>query len=208
MNDNRRSRWWPAKVIVGLTGNIATGKSVILRLAAAKGALTLDADKIVHEIMDSDADLQAAIAATFGSHVRRPDGRIDRPALGQIVFSDPQALRQLEQMIHPAVRVELWRRVAASPARVVFVEAIKLLEGSLARECDQVWVTHCPPAMQIERLMSGRGMDEATAVQRVQVQSPQAEKLAQADVAIDTSGSLAETEAQFTAAWRSVMGNS
>lgn len=207
MNDTRRSRWWPAKIIVGLTGNIATGKSVVLRLAAARGAFTLDADKIVHEIMDRDADLQAAIATTFGPPVRRPDGRIDRPALGAIVFRDPQALMQLEQMIHPAVRAELWRRVEASPAQVVFVEAIKLLEGSLARECDQVWVTHCPTPMQLERLRRERGMDEATAVQRIQAQGPQADKVAQADVVIDTSGSLAGTEAQFTAAWQSVIGD-
>lgn len=120
---------WPNKKVVGLTGNIATGKSTVMRLAAQQGALTLDADKVVHEIMADDPSMQAAIAVAFGPEVRRADGSIDRAALAAIVFGDP-ALRDLENMMHPAVRQEIYRRVDASDAAIVFIEAIKLLEGS------------------------------------------------------------------------------
>lgn len=196
---------WPNKTIIGLTGNIATGKSAVLRMAAQRGALVLDADKLVHEIMDNDTSMQAAIAVAFGSEVRRPDGRIDRPALAAIVFSDPQALRDLENMMHPAVRQELDRRVNESEAAVVVVEAIKLLEGELAALCDQVWVTNCSPRTQIERLMVCRGMDSETAALRVQAQNPQEEKVARADVVIDTSGTMADTARQFEAAWEAML---
>lgn len=196
---------WPNKTIIGLTGNIATGKSAVLRMAAQQGALVLDADKLVHEIMDNDASMQAAIAVAFGSEVRRPDGRIDRPALAAIVFSDPQALRDLENMMHPAVRQEIDRRISESDASVVVVEAIKLLEGELAALCDQIWVTNCSPRTQIERLMVCRGMDSETAALRVQAQNPQEEKVARADVVIDTSGTMADTARQFEAAWEALL---
>ena len=91
------------KTIIGLTGNIATGKSTIMRLAAGLGALALDADKVVHEILDRDTAVQKAIADIFGSAVCLADGRINRAALGKIVFNDPQGLRKLEQIVHPAV---------------------------------------------------------------------------------------------------------
>lgn len=154
---------WPDKTIVGLTGNIATGKSVIMRLVADHGGLAIDADKLVHELMDGDWQIQAAIETVFGAGIRRPDGRIDRRALGDIVFNDPQAMRELEKIIHPAVRRVLFERIGSSEARIVFVEAIKLLEGGLAAECDQIWVTRCPEMTQLERLMVCRGLDEATA---------------------------------------------
>ena len=144
-NQGRPPRW-PDKIVVGLTGNIATGKSSVMRMAAEQGALTLDADKIVHEIMDGDPSVQAAIAVAFGAEVRKADGRIDRPALAAIVFSDPTALRDLEMMLHPAVRTEIIQRVNESQAQVVFIEAIKLLEGPLVDDCNVVWVTACPPS--------------------------------------------------------------
>ena len=196
------SKRWPDKTIVGLTGNIATGKSAVMRMAAERGALTLDADRLVHEILDTDGDVQEAIADVFGAEIRKADGRINRAALGTIVFSNAEALRDLERMVHPAVRNEITRQVDESEANVVFIEAIKLLEGGLARECDQVWVTRCPPYYQIERLIVCRGMDWETASVRVNAQSPQEDKVARADVVIDTDGTLADTLAQFEMAWQ------
>ncbi|HEX6384732.1 MAG TPA: dephospho-CoA kinase [Anaerolineae bacterium] len=189
------------KLIVGLTGNIATGKSAVMRLAADEGALAIDADKIVHELMDHDADLQAAIGVAFGSGVRRPDGRIDRKALGDIVFNDPQAMQDLEAMVHPPVREELVRRVGESDASVVFIEAIKLLESGLAEACHQIWVTRCSRQRQLERLRVCRGMETQTAVERIKAQPPPEEKVARADVVIDTDGLMKDTEAQFEMAW-------
>lgn len=195
---------WPHKTIIGLTGNIATGKSAVMRLAAQKGALTLDADKVVHEIMDHDPSMQAAIAVAFGSHVRKTDGSIDRPALGEIVFGDPEALRDLEAMMHPAVRQVVIQAIGESEADVVLIEAIKLLEGEMVQMCDQIWVTHCSPRTQIERLMVCRGLDDEAAVLRVKAQNPQEEKVARADVVIDTGGRMADTVRQFEAAWQTL----
>jgi dephospho-CoA kinase len=187
--------------IIGLTGNIATGKSVVMRLAAERGALTIDADRVVHELLDGDKAIQEAVAAAFGPEVRLADGRIDRAALGRIVFGDSERLRRLEGITHPAVRAEIARRVATAESGTIVIEAIKLLEGPLAAACDQIWVTTCARATQLERLRVCRGMDEATAAARIDAQTPQAEKIARADVVLDTNGSMDETAAQFEAAW-------
>ena len=195
------SKPWPDKFIIGLTGNIATGKSTIMRFAAEQGALTLDADQIVHQIMDHDAAIQEAIATQFGEEVRHSDGRINRAALGSIVFQDPEALYRLEQLIHPAVRTRLEETIAASEAAVVMIEAIKLLEGPLVAICDQIWVAHCEPLLQIERLTVCRGLDMETAVLRVKAQPPQAAKMARADLVITTDAPIGETRRQFEVAW-------
>lgn len=189
------------KLIVGLTGNIATGKSAVMRLAAEHGALTIDADKVVHELEDHDAELQAAIAVAFGHEVRREDGRIDRRALGKIVFGDPQAMRDLEGIIHPAVQREAARRIHESESTIVFIEAIKLLEGALSKICHQIWVTRCSRQRQLDRLRICRGMDTETAVARIKAQPPQEEKVALADIVIDTDGLMIHTEKQFQMAW-------
>jgi dephospho-CoA kinase len=187
--------------IIGLTGNIATGKSAVMRLAAERGALTIDADRVVHELLAADAAIQQAVVAAFGPGVRRAGGGIDRVALGSIVFDDPQRLRQLEAILHPAVRTEIARRVQTSDAPVIVIEAIKLLEGPLAALCDQVWVTACARETQMARLRVCRGLSEAAAAARIDAQSPQADKIARADVVITTDGLLRETEEQFVAAW-------
>jgi len=187
--------------IIGLTGNIATGKSAVMRFAAERGALTIDADRVVHELLDGDTAIQEAVAAAFGPGVRRAGGRIDRAALGRLVFDDPAQLRRLEGILHPAVRAAIARRVAGSEAAVVVIEAIKLLEGPLVALCDQVWVTTCARETQLERLRVCRGMDAADAVARVDAQNPQEEKVARADVVIHTGGLLRETEAQVARAW-------
>jgi dephospho-CoA kinase len=190
------------KLIIGLTGNIATGKSAVLRLAATKGAHIIDADGLVHELLDHDADIQATVALAFGPEVRRADGRIDRAALGKIVFQDAEALRDLEMMIHPVVRRTIFEQVGQSDAAVVMIEAIKLLEGDLAAACDQIWVTRCSPKRQLQRLIVCRGLGQETARQRIEAQPPQAVKVARADVVIDTGGLMRDTEAQFELAWQ------
>lgn len=190
-----------SRVIIGLTGNIATGKSAVMRLAAERGALTIDADRVVHELLDGDPTIQAAIAKAFGSEARRDDGRIARAALGRIVFGDADKLRMLEEILHPVVRLEIARRVGETTAAVVMIEAIKLLEGPLADACDQVWVTTCSRETQLERLRVCRGMASDAAEARVDAQTPQANKLARADVVIDTEGLLSDTQAQFDRAW-------
>lgn len=190
------------KLIIGLTGNIATGKSAVLRLAEEMGALIIDADKIVHHLMDNDVNMQAALAVAFGPEIRRPDGRINRKKLGQIVFQDPVALQDLEQMVHPAVRAAIAAQIQQTDKKIIVIEAIKLLEGELANICHQIWVTRCKKQQQLERLIVCRGMDHETARKRIEAQSPQEEKVARADVVIETDGLLRDTEAQFELFWQ------
>lgn len=192
------------KYIIGLTGNIATGKSAIMKLARQRGALAIDADKIVHEILAQDKDVQAAIVDAFGSAVQQADGSIDRPALGQIVFGDTQALQYLEAIVHPAVHRRVLDRIAGSTASIVIIEAIKLLEGKLRRACDTIWVAHCSREKQLERLQVCRGLDAETAALRVDAQAPQEEKIRQADVIIDTGGLMEKTRQQFESAWANI----
>lgn len=191
----------PRPTIIGLTGNIATGKSTVMRWAAARGALVIDADKVVHRLLAADPAVQAAVREAFGDGVCTAEGAIDRAALGRVVFADAEALRRLELIVHPAVGSAVQRQIAESDATIIVIEAIKLLEGSLRALCDAIWVTTCTPEQQIERLQRYRQMSRADAERRVAAQSPQAAKIAQADVVIDTNGTLEETAAQFERAW-------
>lgn len=189
------------RIIIGLTGNIATGKSAVMRLADERGALIIDADRVVHDLLNGDEDIQAAVGEAFGPDVLQADGRIDRTVLGRIVFGNEAQLRRLEAILHPAVREEIARRVAGAGSAVVMIEAIKLLEGTLANICDQVWVTACSRETQLQRLRVCRGMDEESAVARVDIQPSQEEKIARADRVIHTDGLMVDTQAQFEIAW-------
>jgi dephospho-CoA kinase len=177
-----------------------------MRLLADRGALTIDADMLVHDLLDCDSAVQRRVVARFGPEYQGPDGTIDRTRLGERVFPDPEALRDLEQIIHPRVGERLNEIIAQAKAEVIVIEAIKLLEAGLDGRCDAVWVTHCREDQQIERLMKTRGMARHQALLRVLNQPPQEEKLARADVVIDTSGSPERTAEQVEKAWRRSMG--
>lgn len=193
-------------MLVGLTGNIATGKSEVARMLRELGARVIDADQLAREVVEPGKPALAEIARVFGDGVLLPDGALDREEMAGVVFADEAKLKQLEAITHPAVRELLWRRIAEAPTdAIVVIEVIRLIEGGYTDQCDQVWVTDCPREMQIVRLMQSRGMSEAQAVQRVDAQPPQAEKVARANVVIDTSGSLDDTRRQVEAAWRRLM---
>lgn len=188
------------KTIIGLTGNIATGKSTIMQLAAGRGATTIDADKVGHGVLRMET-VKQQIRTTFGDAVLDEEGQVIRPALGRIVFADPEELKKLEGITHPAIWSDIGRQVLESESDVVVIESIKLLEGPMKRVCDRIWVTACSAETQIARLLEFRGMSEADARQRVFAQSPQSEKIAQADAVFDTNGTMEETIAQFNAEW-------
>lgn len=188
------------KIIIGLTGNIATGKSTVMALAAERGADTIDADKVAHQILRSTL-VKHDIELLFGAAVFAADGEIDRPALGKIVFSDPEKLRDLEGIIHPAVRHEIGRQITESTADVVMVEAIKLLEGPLKEHCQQIWVTACSAETQLARLIIYRNADPEDARQRIAAQSSQAAKIEQADILINSDNDMETTILQFETAW-------
>ncbi|MCL4861055.1 MAG: dephospho-CoA kinase [Caldilineaceae bacterium] len=188
--------------VVGLTGNIATGKSTVLRYLAEQGAYVIDADQLTHQAMAPDGPAYAAIVETFGRDVVRPDGAIDRPSLGRIVFANPAALQQLEQIVHPAVFALATAELATVDAPVVVIEAIKLLEArSLVRLCDEIWVVTSTVETQLRRLRGQRGMDEATAQQRMAAQSPQADKVRQANRVISNDGTPEALFAQLDVIW-------
>lgn len=187
---------------IGLTGNIATGKSTVAGMLEELGATAIDADRVTHEVMRAGTEVHAAILDAFGPQIVDRSGEIDRKRLGEIVFSDPQALRRLERIVHPAVTVEIARRIAAAETQVVVVEAIKLIESGTAEHYASLWVTACPPGLRVERLVIHRGLSREEARRRVHAQPPQAEKIAQADVVIDTSGDLEDTREQVEVAWQ------
>ncbi len=191
-----------ARVVIGLTGNIASGKSVVTRLLAELGADVIDADAVAHEALAAGTEEAALIAERFGPEVMRPDGSVDRPALGRVVFSDPQALADLEAIVHPGVRRRVYERLDRSQADVAVLEAIKLLEGPLVDHVDTVWVVAAPREVRIDRLVRERGLTPEDAAQRVDAQNPEEEKIRRADVVIHNDGSLEELRRQVLAAWR------
>ena len=190
------------RLIVGLTGNIATGKSTVLQYLRAKGAYVIDADKLTHQAMQPDGPAYAAIAETFGPSVVNGDGAIDRTALGRIVFSDADKLRQLEAIVHPAVFALAKEELARTDVSLVVVEAIKLLESQrLLTLCKEVWVVTADPDVQLRRLMSQRGMTETEARQRMAAQSAQEEKVKHATRVIANNGTPEELYRQLDVLW-------
>jgi dephospho-CoA kinase len=191
--------------IIGLTGNIATGKTTVCNILRTLGAQIIDADLLVHRLLAKGHPVSEQVVAAFGAGILNESGEIDRPSLGRIVFADPQALRRLEAIIHPAVDDMVGQAIASSTADVVVIDAVKLLESKLRPRCNAIWVVTAPAEQQFERLIKRRGMTEADAWQRIKAQAPQDEKVRQADVVIDNSRSVDETEVQVRRAWERIV---
>ena len=193
------------KTIVGLTGNIAVGKSAVLALLAELGADIIDADQVAHQVLRAGGAAYAAVVQAFGAGILGADGEILRGALGKIVFAEAAQLQRLESITHPAIRIEIARQLQEAQAPVVAIEAIKLLEGPLKRKVDRIWVVHASPALQLARLMQTRGFSEAEAGRRIALQNSQADKLRQADLVISNEGDLASLRAQVEQAYRALL---
>jgi len=193
----------PRTVRIGITGPIGCGKSQVVRWLAELGVHVVDADRISRSVTSPGHPAHDLVLRRFGAAVAGPDGELDRAALGRIVFSDPIALRDLEQIVHPAVRpriVEAIEAAEAAGAPAVAIEAIKLVEGGLAATCDQVWLVTCDPATQRERLLA-RGMPAADAEQRIAAQAGLVDRLRPAATwVLEASGPAAETRALVVAA--------
>ena len=182
---------------IGLTGPIGCGKSTVARwLGERQGVIAVDADRIAQEVLRPGTAEVEAVYRRFGPALRRADGTLDRAELGRLVFADPVALRELEAIVHPAVRPRILAAIAEADragARAVVVEAIKLVEGGLAESCDEVWLVTCDEEVQLERLI-GRGMEPTDAAARLAAQRGLATRLRpRATRVIDTSGSAEAT---------------
>jgi dephospho-CoA kinase len=191
---------------VGLTGGIASGKSTVARLFAELGADVSDADAIAHRLMEPGGAAHPLVEREFGPEVVRPDGSIDRSALGRIVFADPERRTRLEAILHPLIRAEeaahVARLAAGGVPRVAVVNAALLVENGFWRDYDRLVVVHCPAEMQVERLMRRDGLAHDAALARIASQMPTAGKLKVAHYAIDTGGDLPETEARAREVFR------
>jgi dephospho-CoA kinase len=189
---------------IGITGPIGCGKSTVAAMLAEHGAVVIDADQAARAAYEETA-VREAVVARFGEDVGRSDGSIDRAALAAIVFEDPAALRDLEHIIHPAVRPRILTGIDAAEARgapAVVVEAIKLVEGGLAEQLDEVWLVTCDPPVQRGRLRE-RGVADEDAERRIAAQRHLRDRVEPvATRRIDTSGSLGDTRRQVDDGWR------
>lgn len=188
---------------VGLTGGIGAGKSEVSRLLASYGAVVVDADKIAREVVEPGSPGLAAVVAEFGTEVLTPDGALDRPRLGSIVFADPARLQALNAIVHPLVgRRSAELEGAAGPDDIVIHDVPLLTENALAELYDLVVVVDASPATQLDRLVRLRGMDEGEARSRMAAQATREQRLAIADVVLDNDGPLEALEPQVKRVWQ------
>lgn len=192
---------WPGKYVIGLTGNIATGKSVVRKMLEHLGGYGIDADALAHRAMAKGAPGFPLVLKSFGEWIVDDEGQIDRARLAKIVFSDQGALDKLEKIVHPLVTHAIDLLIRRAKHGVVVIEAIKLLESDLAAGCDAVWVVSAAEELQVSRLMHKRQLSEAASKQRISAQSPQTSKLRAASVVIRNEGSFENTWEQVQAAW-------
>lgn len=189
--------------ILGLTGNIACGKTTVGLMLLELGATTyVDADTVVHELYLPGKPLVAKLAQAFGPSIVDRSGGVDRSALGELVFGDQEKLRLLESIVHPAVQVALLDTLRALPPDGIGVlDAIKLVESGYAPLCHAVWLVECPPEVQLHRLIETRRLTPQAARARLAAQPPLEPKRAAATEIIHNGGSLDELRRQVTAAW-------
>lgn len=191
---------------IGVTGPIGCGKTTVASWLDELGADVIDADQVAREVTPPGSPALAAVVGAFGSGIVREDGSLNRAALGRIVFADPDALRRLEAIVHPAVRSRILRRIAGADRRgapAIVIEAIKLVEGGLAELCDEVWLVVCDPGVQRRRL-AARGADPADAKARIAAQAGAIDRTKPAATrVIDTSGTLEDARRAARGAYES-----
>ena len=192
--------------LIALTGGIASGKSTIARRLEGHGAVVIDADQIVRDVQSPGSAVLQDIAEAFGDDLVDRSGALDRAALGARVFSDPEALRRLNGIVHPAVRAESQRQFdaafAADPGAVVVYDVPLLVEARVDDPWDTIVVAHAPAEQRLRRLVELRAMEPQAAQDRIDAQVSDEQRLAIADVVIDTAGTLDETHAQVDILWK------
>lgn len=191
-------------LLVGLTGNIASGKSEVSRLLEARGATLIDADALARQVVEMGTPGLARIVERWGPQVTAPDGHLDRTALRQIVFADQHQLEELNEILHP--EIERLREVRIDEARergdrIVVCDIPLLFEKRLADRFDRIILVDAPRPMRLERLVRDRGLRETEAMDMIAAQMPAELKRARADFIIDNTGTLADLERRVDEVW-------
>jgi len=187
---------------IGLTGNIAVGKSRAAGRFSELGAVVIDADRVSRELMEPEAPVYFRVTEAFGPEILRGDGTIDRRRLGSIVFASEEKRRLLESIVHPAIGDAIARKIAENTADIVIVDAALMIETGGYKGYDRLIVVACSPAAQLARLMARDGLTESEAMARIAAQMPTYEKIRFADYVIDASGSLESTLEQVDGIYR------
>ena len=194
---------------VGLTGNIASGKSYASMKFAELGAYVIDADRIVHELLSRGTETQKKVIEAFGNEILRDDGSVDRKLLGNIIFCDPEKRILLNSLTHPAIGEEIRERILAmektSTGGIIIVEAALMVETGSYNKYHRLIVISCDPALQVSRLMDRDDLTFEEAEDRIRSQMPIEEKLKLADYTIDTSGTLIQTQVQVESIYRDLL---
>lgn len=185
--------------VVGLTGGIASGKTTVSRMLAQRGLPVVDADAMVHTLQSPGTAVWEAIRERFGWSVLRVDGALNRRRLARMVFGRPEALNDLNRLVHPAVRQAIWERVERfrqEQRAVVILDVPLLIEGGLYRDVDEVWLVYADPDQQLERLIARSGMTREAAIERMNSQMPLSDKKPFAHTILDNRAGLDELTAQ------------
>ncbi|MCL2542902.1 MAG: dephospho-CoA kinase [Nocardioidaceae bacterium] len=192
---------------VGLTGGIASGKSTVAATLVELGAVVIDADKLAREVVAKGTPGLAEVVEAFGPEVLTPDGELDRPRLGSIVFGDPARLKVLEGITHPRVFELYVEREAAAPPDAIVVHDIPLLvESGRASEFDAVIVVDAPEELQVERMVRDRGMSEADARARIAAQAGREQRRAVATYLIENTGTREDLRERVTEVFAELSG--
>jgi dephospho-CoA kinase len=191
--------------VIGLTGGIASGKSLVSQTLAGFGMTVIDADEVSHELMAKDEAVKQKVVETFGAGVLTAHGDVDRKKLGGIVFRDAGLRKDLERILHPRIFAEMWKRAQESSADVV-LEIPLLIEQRGHERVDLVVVVYSTRERQIQRLMGRDGISREEAISRIDTQLPLAEKISYAHYVIDNSGTVEETEDQVTRLYKQIRG--
>jgi dephospho-CoA kinase len=196
----------PFVLRVGLTGGIATGKSTVARIFTSLGAVVLDADEIAHLLVQQGAPAYDRVVGEFGQSILRPDGSIDRSALGRIIFAEASMRARLEAILHPLIREEeaarIRRLIESGQGRIIVSNAALLIETGFYRDYHRVVVVHCAPETQVARILARDGLSEPEARARLAAQMDAREKLKVAHYTIDTTPGFAATETRSRAVFR------
>lgn len=197
-------------MVLGLTGSIACGKSTVSRMFQDRGATVVSADQLAREVVLPGSPVLAQLVERFGRGILQPDGHLDREGLARLIFADPEARADLNRLTHPAIArlaEGRLRQLRSQGLPLIVYEAPLLFEAGAEDRVDQVLVVRVDPVIQLQRLMDRDRLDAEEARRRIAAQMPQERKLARADLVLDNSGSLEETERQVAALFARLMAN-